>query len=267
MSDPQPKQDQDEDIEVTYRDDEGPPAESQEADSHHENIDAEPEGSNRGDQHEPSDTPSDELPEPQAAQAPLPALQGLLDRFEGGLDDFRAQYACDDPIVEEVIVSLAGELQRDQHRLEAHAQCLEHDDGDFGIEEPATPEPDEPREQDDPGAQDTLSSSETLTTTAATLDPTAVVQDFVKRRCTPSPDPVSHTDVMASINTWLDDQKRLRLNEHEVIRELQRLGFRDFNAMVSKKVETNTGWQWQGFQLLPFDAPDNEVDPFSSPNA
>jgi hypothetical protein len=72
---------------------------------------------------------------------------------------------------------------------------------------------------------------------------------------------------MGSITTWLDNQNLPRLNESEVIRELHRMGFHDSNVIVRNKAKANEGWKWQGFQLLPSDAPDNEVDPFSSPNA
>jgi hypothetical protein len=35
--------------------------------------------------------------------------------------------------------------------------------------------------------------------------------------------------------------------------------------MVRNGAKTDTNWQWRGFQLLPADAPDNEGDPFGSP--
>jgi len=67
---------------------------------------------------------------------------------------------------------------------------------------------------------------------------------------------------MASIDTWLDDQNLPLLNENEVIRELCRMGFDGANVTVHDGRKTNAGWQWNGFQLLPSDAPDNKVDPF-----
>jgi hypothetical protein len=269
-SDPQPKQDQDQDIEAAQRHDKGAPAESQEADSHCDNTGSEPEKSDCGKPHEPPDTPSDELPELNASQAPLLALQCFYDGAEGDVRDLRARYACNDCVDSRIKRSLdcfAEGLQHARHILVAATQHAEPGRIDLEVAESATTAPDEPGEQDDLYAQGSLPSSETSLTTAEPLDPAAVVQDFVKRRCTPSSDPVSHTDVMTSINTWLDDQRQPRLKDNEVIRELKRLGFHDFNNMVSKKVETNAGWQWQGFQLLPLDAPDNKVDPFSSPNA
>jgi len=271
-SDPHPKQDQDQDIGAAQRHDEGAPAESQEADSHYDNTDLEPEKSDCGNPHEPPDTPSNELSELNASQASLLALQCFYDGAEGNVRNLRARYACndcDDSRIKRSLDCFAEGLQHARHILVADTQHAEPSWIDLEVEEPETPAPDEPREQDDLNTQGILPSPETSLTTAEPLDPTstAVVQAFVKRRCTPSSDLVLQTDVLVSINTWLDNQKQPRLNENEMIRELKRLGFRDVNQTVCKKVETNVGWQWQGFQLLPFDVPDNAVDPFSLPNA
>jgi hypothetical protein len=89
----------------------------------------------------------------------------------------------------------------------------------------------------------------------------------MKKRCMPSTDLVSHDDVMASIKTWLGSQGLPLLTEKEVIDALHGQRFRDEKVTGGHRERTASSYQWQGFQLLPSGAPDNEVDPFGSRHA
>jgi hypothetical protein len=105
-----------------------------------ENLDPGPDGSNSGVQPGPKDAASDELPETQESPALLPALHSLLEMFEGGISDFRQRYACNEPVAEEVLSNLEGELQRNRYILKTHSQRLSSDSAERDVEEIITPE-------------------------------------------------------------------------------------------------------------------------------
>jgi hypothetical protein len=99
----------------------------------------------------------------------------------------------------------------------------------------------------------------------APVTPAAVVQAFVKSRCIPACTPVAQHEVWASIDAWIADQGLPHPEQDEIIRTLHQMGFVDSRDLVRNGAKTDTNWQWRGFQLLPADAPDNEGDPFGSP--
>jgi hypothetical protein len=205
---------------------------------------------------------ADGPPEAPASRAPDSDLHRLLEIFAGHLSHFRAQHAGAEPVVDAALALLEGAIQQARHTLEETSQHLERDAAALDPEETVPMEPEETMVPDDPERQNDASSSEESPAPAEHSGVVATVQAFVAKRCVPSDEPTSSDALMAAIQTWLDHQGHPPLTDHEVCAALHRLGFKDETVGMQDGQVVNSGWQWQGLQLLPAEAPDNPVDPF-----
>jgi hypothetical protein len=153
-------------------------------------------------------------------------------------------------------------IQQARHTLEEMSQHLERDAAALAPEETVALEPEETPAPDDSERRGDASSSEGSPAPAERSGVVATVQAFVATRCVPSDEATSNDAFMAAISTWLANQSHPPLTDHEVCAALHQLGFKDETIGMKDGQVVNSGWQWQGLQLLPADAPDNPVDPF-----
>jgi len=205
---------------------------------------------------------ADGPPEAPASRTPDPELHHLLETLASHLSDFRAQHAGAKRVVDSILTLLEGSIQQAWHILEETSPHLERDAAALDPEEIVPLEPEETLAPDDPERWDDASSSEASLAPAERSGVVATVQAFVARRCVPSDEPTSSDALMAAIQTWLDHQGHPPLADPEVCTALHQLGFKDETIGMKDGQVVNSGWQWQGLQLLPADAPDNPVDPF-----